>query len=157
MICEEVIDEEDEHQYQRMVGFLPADGEADLEEIVIAKTLEVADSEIDPFAGLYHLNSNTDHAEAALEDINIAKTLEVADPEIDLFAGLYHMDSNTDDGDAALEDVNIVKILEVGDSEMVPFAGLYHMDSDTDDTDTDNEFNIDVRVQVVHGNRGFQS
>ena len=58
MTCEEVIDKEDENWYQRTAGFLPVDGEDALEEIDVVKTLEIAD--INPFAGLYQIDADTD-------------------------------------------------------------------------------------------------
>ena len=56
MTCKEVIDEEVENRYQRVVGFLPVDGEATLEEIDMAKKVENTDPEMDPFAGLYQID-----------------------------------------------------------------------------------------------------
>ena len=43
-----------------MAGFLPADGEAALEEIYVVKTLDTTD--IDPFASLYQMDTDTDEA-----------------------------------------------------------------------------------------------
>ena len=53
MTCEEVIDKEVKDCYQQTVAFLLADGEATLEEINMAKSLEIVDAEMDPFTGLY--------------------------------------------------------------------------------------------------------
>ena len=58
--CKEVIDEEVENRYQRVAGFLPIDGEATLEEIDLVKKVENADSEMDPFAGLYRIDAATE-------------------------------------------------------------------------------------------------
>jgi len=55
---EEVIDEEDESQHQQAAGFLQVDGAAPLEDINLAKTPEIA--ETDQFAGLYWMDSDTD-------------------------------------------------------------------------------------------------
>jgi hypothetical protein len=58
--CEEVLDEEYENRYQRAAGFLPVDGEVALEEINMANKMEIAELEMDPFAGLYRMNAATD-------------------------------------------------------------------------------------------------
>ena len=58
MTCEDVTDEEDKSRYQQTAGFLPVDGEAALEAIEMVKTQEIA--AMDPFAGLYRMDSDSD-------------------------------------------------------------------------------------------------
>lgn len=58
--CEEVTDEEGDLRYQRNAGFLPVDGEATLEEVNMAKILEIAALETDPFVGLYRIDTDSD-------------------------------------------------------------------------------------------------
>jgi len=53
-----VIDEEDKSQHQQAAGFLQVDGMAPLEDINLAKTPEIA--ETDQFAGLYQMDLDTD-------------------------------------------------------------------------------------------------
>ena len=60
MTCEEVLDEEDEYQYQRAACFLPADGELALEEIDVANKADLEVAEMDSFAGLYRIDAATD-------------------------------------------------------------------------------------------------
>ena len=79
----------DESQYQQVAGFLQVDGVAALEEIDLAKTPEI--TETDAFAGFLPVDGA-----AVLEEIDVAKTPEIA--EADAFTGLYWMDSDTDDG-----------------------------------------------------------
>lgn len=81
MTHEGVIDEEAENPYQQTAGFLPVDDEAALEEIGMAKIPEIA--EADPFAGLYHMDSDTDDAytdyesDAGVEALDESKELRV--------------------------------------------------------------------------------
>ena len=61
MTCEEMIDKENEDRFQRTAGFFPADGEASLEEINLVMIPEIA--EVDPFASLYRMDSDTEDAD----------------------------------------------------------------------------------------------